>query len=121
MSRSVLIVDDHGGFRAWARQFLEAEGYRVAGEAADGKEAILATNRLQPDLVLLDVHLPDMDGFEVARRLARRDRNGPDVVLISSREAVEFGHRITESGVLGFISKEELSSETLGAMLSGGW
>lgn len=119
VSFSVLVVDDYGGFRAWARAFLEAEGYRVVGEAADGEEAISAVRRLRPDVVLLDVHLPDLDGFEVARRLAG-EPEPPVVVLVSSRELAEFGRRVADSGVHGFISKVELSGETLHAVVSGG-
>ncbi len=118
MSSSVLIVDDHKGFRVWARAFLEAQGYRVVGEAADGAEALSAAGRLRPDVVLLDVHLPDLDGFEVARRVAEVPE-APAVVLVSSRELVEFGRRVAESGVRGFISKVDLSGETLRAVLRG--
>lgn len=70
VSKSVLIVDDHPSFRASARRMLEASGYTVVGEAADGAEAIAAAGALGPDLVLLDVQLPDLNGFEVAERLA---------------------------------------------------
>ncbi len=119
MSFSVFIVDDHNGFRVWARAFLEAQGYRVVGEAADGAEAIIAVGRLRPDVVLLDVHLPDLDGFEVARRIAEA-AEAPAVVLVSSRELVEFGQRVAESGVRGFISKVDLSGESLHDVLSGG-
>ena len=112
----VLIVDDHATFRATARQLLEAEGYEVVGEAADGSSALECVARLRPDVVLLDVQLPDMDGFEVARRL---DRNGarPDIVLTSSRDAVEFGELIHECGSRGFIPKGELSGGRLAALL----
>ena len=119
MIRSVLIVDDHPGFRSWARSFLEAEGYLVVGEAVDGAEAMEAVGRLRPDLVLLDVHLPDVDGFEVASQLARA-REPPAVVLISSREPGEFGTRPAEAEVRGFISKMELTGETLAAVVSEG-
>jgi DNA-binding NarL/FixJ family response regulator len=118
VSSSVLIVDDHKGFRVWARAFLEAQGYRVVGEAADGAEALSAVGRLRPDVVLLDVHLPDVDGFEVARRAAEAPE-APVVVLVSSRELVDFGRRVAESGVRGFISKVDLSGETLRAVLRG--
>jgi DNA-binding NarL/FixJ family response regulator len=118
VSSSVLIVDDHKGFRVWARAFLEAQGYRVVGEAADGAEALSAVGRLRPDVVLLDVHLPDVDGFEVARRAAEAPE-APAVVLVSSRELVDFGRRVAESGVRGFISKVDLSGETLRAVLRG--
>lgn len=119
MSSSVLVVDDHSAFRAWARAFLEAEGYRVVGEAADGAEAIRAVSRLRPEVVLLDVHLPDLDGFEVARQLAD-EPEPPAVVLVSSREFGEFGRRVAGSGARGFISKVELSAERLQALVSEG-
>ena len=112
-------MDDHKEFRVWACAFLEAQGYRVVGEAADGAEAIIAVGRLRPDVVLLDVHLPDLDGFEVARRIAE-PAEAPAVVLVSSRELVEFGQRVAESGVRGFISKVDLSGETLHGVLSAG-
>jgi DNA-binding NarL/FixJ family response regulator len=114
MGRSVLVVDDHPGFRRWARVFLEAEGYQVVGEAADGAAAVREVARLHPDVVLLDVHLPDMDGFEVARRL-NGDR--PVVVLISSRDRGDFGDRVRASGVRGFLAKADLSGPALAAVL----
>lgn len=119
MSSSVLIVDDHDGFRAWAHAVLETEGYRVVGDAASGEEAISAVRRLRPDVVLLDVHLPDLDGFEVAQRLAE-EREPPAVVLVSSRDLEEFGQRVAHSGVRGFISKAELSGRRLHALVPGG-
>ncbi len=82
---TVLIVDDHPSFRSSAHALLEAEGYEIIGEAEDGESAIEAAGRLHRDIVLLDVQLPDIDGFEVARRLTS-DGNGPNVVLVSSRE-----------------------------------
>lgn len=88
----------------------------MVGEAADGATAIAAVTRVRPDLVLLDVHLPDLDGFEVARRLAQFTEP-PAVVLISSREHAEFGRRVAESRVLGFISKVDLTGERLAVMV----
>jgi len=119
MAGSVLIVDDHRGFRVWARQFLETTGYRVSGEAVNGEEAIRATRQLRPSVVLLDIHLPDMDGFEVTRRLLDTDGHRPQVVLISSREQVDFGRRIAQSGAVGFIAKDRLSVGMLSGLLSG--
>ncbi len=75
MALTVLIVDDHPSFRASARVLLEAEGFDVIGEAADGTSGIEEASRLRPDLVLLDVQLPDIDGFDVASRLT--NGNGP--------------------------------------------
>jgi DNA-binding NarL/FixJ family response regulator len=114
--KSVLIVDDHAGFRATARKLLVARGFDVVGEAADGAQALEAATRLRPDIVLLDVQLPDIDGFEIATRL---NSNGyrPDVVLTSSRDAAEFGGLVERSGVRGFIPKAQLSGRKLAALL----
>lgn len=117
MSTSVLIVDDHPSFRASARRMLEASGYAVVGEAADGAAALSAARELGPDLVLLDVQLPDLDGFEVAARLAELG-TGAEVVLTSSRDAAEYGDAVAESPALGFIAKDELSGASI-AELTG--
>lgn len=116
VGRSVLIVDDHGPFRAWARMMLERAGYAVLGDAGDGASAIDAARRTCAELVLLDIRLPDIDGFEVARRLCA-EPTGPVVVLISTREACDYGERIAQSGALGFLSKHELSADALAKLL----
>jgi DNA-binding NarL/FixJ family response regulator len=113
---SVLIVDDHPEFRAVARGLLEAEGYKVAGEAADGASAIDAVARLRPRLVLLDIQLPDMDGFTVADRLAEA-ADPPAVVLISSRDSSSYRRRLAQTSAHGFISKSDLSGATLAALV----
>jgi DNA-binding NarL/FixJ family response regulator len=110
-----LIVDDHQPFRAVARELLERAGYIVAGEAADAAEALAAVAADVPDAVLLDVQLPDSDGFAVARALAAA--NGPAVVLISSREADDYGQRVTSCGARGFIPKSRLSAAAFAALL----
>jgi CheY-like chemotaxis protein len=114
--RTVLIVDDHSGFRSLARELLQAGGFEVVGAVADGAAALAATRALQPEVVLLDIRLPDLDGFEVARRLLA-DGHGATVVLISSREAADYGGRIAASGAVGFIAKAELSAARLQALL----
>jgi CheY-like chemotaxis protein len=116
VSTSVLIVDDHPSFRASARRMLEAGGYLVVGEAADGTAAIAATSELDPDLVLLDVQLPDIDGFEVATRLQGLAR-APQIVLTSSRDGADFGEAVAESPARGFIGKAELSGATLAELI----
>jgi len=108
MATSVVIVDDHAGFRATARLLLEAEGFAVVGEAADGAEALRVVDALAPQVVLLDVCLPDVDGFEVARRLTGR-ANPPCVVMVSSRDGGDFGSLVADCGACGFIAKSELS------------
>jgi DNA-binding NarL/FixJ family response regulator len=113
----VLIVDDHPSFRATARMLLELEGYEVVGEAADGLSAIEETQRLHPDIVLLDVNLPDIDGFHVAARISVGD-GAPAVVLCSSRDSRDFGPLVSRSGARGFISKADLSGEAIQAVLA---
>ena len=114
----MLIIDDHPGFRAQARALLEAAGYEVVGEAADGESGVRVAKDLAPDVVLLDIHLPDITGFEVVRRVAGGPRC-PAIVLISSRDASDYGRRIERSGARGFIAKAELSARKLAAVLAG--
>ena len=109
---TVLIVDDHPSFRAAARLLLEADGWTVVGEAETGTHGLAAARRLRPDLVLLDVNLPDVDGFEVSSRLAD-DADAPAVVLCSSRDAADYGPRVGDSGARGFVHKAELSGDAL--------
>jgi DNA-binding NarL/FixJ family response regulator len=115
MAQTVLIVDDHPTFRRSARLLLEAEGYSVVGEAGDGAAALAAALELAPQVVLLDVQLPDIDGFDVAARLTGRD-DAPLVVLTSSRDGADFGPLVQRSGARGFVPKAELSGERLRAL-----
>jgi DNA-binding NarL/FixJ family response regulator len=116
MAATVLIVDDHPGFRAAARRLLELEGYVVVGEAADGVTAIDAARALRPDFVLLDVQLPDIDGFEVAERMCE-DHDKPAVVLTSSREASDYGPCLDRTPAAGFLPKAELSAAGIADIL----
>ena len=119
MSRpSVLLVDDHAAFRAIARTVLARSGFDVIGEATDGEDALVAAASMRPQIVVLDVRLPGIDGFEVARRLLAGARP-PVVVLVSTSEATDYGKRIGESGAIGFITKSKLSEDTLHAILRG--
>jgi DNA-binding NarL/FixJ family response regulator len=113
---TVLIVDDHPSFRASAQAILTADGFEVIGEAEDGESAIAAAGRLHPDVVLLDVQLPDIDGFEVAKRL-RSNGSGPSVILVSSRDGSDFGPLIESSGACGFVPKSELSGSAVSALI----
>jgi DNA-binding NarL/FixJ family response regulator len=114
--KSILIVDDHPSFRAAARLLLEHEGFDVIGEAVDGASGLAASAALCPDVILLDVNLPDLDGFVVASRICS-DGAAPKVVLTSSRDPREFGPLVLRSGARGFIPKGELSGEALSALL----
>jgi len=115
MARTLLIVDDHAGFRSWAREVLRNEGFGIVGEAAGGAEAIRAVAVLHPEVVLLDVQLPDMNGFEVADLIAPKAK----IVLTSSRDAIDYGSRIAESPAVGFVPKAELTGAALEAILDG--
>jgi DNA-binding NarL/FixJ family response regulator len=115
--QTVLIVDDHAGFRGAARALLEADGFQVVGESATGGEGLAAAERLRPDLVLLDIGLPDLDGIEVAGRLSACPGGGPAVVLTSSRDASDYPPHFEHCGARGFIAKAELSGDAL-AMLA---
>jgi DNA-binding NarL/FixJ family response regulator len=113
---TVLIVDDHDGFRESAQALLEAEGFTVVGGAADGAAALATVQRLRPEVVLLDVQLPDVDGFAVAEQLAAAPAP-PQVVLISSRDAAAYGSRLGAAPVCGFLAKRELSGASLAALV----
>jgi DNA-binding NarL/FixJ family response regulator len=119
MALTALVVDDHRLFRATARMLLESEGFDVVGEAEDGASALSEVARLRPDVVLLDVQLPDATGFDVAK-LVTSKRDGSRVVLVSSRSASEYGELVAECGAVGFIAKDELSGQSLGAALQEG-
>jgi len=112
----VLIVDDHDGFRESARALLEAEGFAVVGCAADGASVLVAVQRLRPQVVLLDIQLPDVDGFAVAEQLAAVP-DPPRVVLISSRDAAAYGARLDAAPACGFLAKRELSGASLAALV----
>jgi DNA-binding NarL/FixJ family response regulator len=114
--KRVLIVDDHQNFRELARRLVEEVGLDVVGEASSGAQALLEDRRLRPDIVLLDIQLPDLDGFAVASSLNSMPA-APTVVLVSTRDASDYGPRVSESGALGFISKAELSAASLAAIL----
>jgi DNA-binding NarL/FixJ family response regulator len=113
---TILIVDDHAAFRAQARALLESEGLEIVGEAADGHSALDAVRRLDPEIVLLDVGLPDIDGFTVAEALASTLRP-PRVVLISSRDLATYAARVASTPVEGFIQKDNLSATALVGVL----
>jgi DNA-binding NarL/FixJ family response regulator len=116
MATTVLIVDDHPSFRASARMLLEAEGFDVVGEAGDGRSGLDAARRLRPDVVLLDIQLPDMNGFEVATGISANG-SPPDVVLISSRAKEDLTDQVEASPARGFIPKSELSGAALEALI----
>jgi DNA-binding NarL/FixJ family response regulator len=114
--RRVLIVDDHASFRSCTRTLLEEEGYDVVGEAADGESAVSLALELEPELVLLDIQLPDIDGFAVAERMLA-DHPRLQIVLVSSRDRSSYGPLIEDSGARGFLGKGDLSRDALERLL----
>jgi CheY-like chemotaxis protein len=114
---AVVIVDDNARFRTRARRVLEAAGYVVLAEAADGATALEAIRRARPDVVLLDVELPDMSGLTVAERLTQAP-GAPAVVLTSVRDPADLGDRVHRCGANGFVPKAALSGAALAAVLS---
>jgi DNA-binding NarL/FixJ family response regulator len=117
MGKTVLVVDDHRGFRERAHELLEAEGFDVVGEAADAASGIEAARTLRPDVVLLDVQLPDLDGVR-ASKLIGPVNGSLAIILISSRDIADLGGALAESPALGFIPKSELSGEALRRLLA---
>jgi DNA-binding NarL/FixJ family response regulator len=114
MRPTAVIVDDHAAFRASAKTLLQDEGFQVIGEAEDGRSGLELARALDPDLVLLDVALPDLSGLEVAERLAE---SRSKIVLVSSRDPLDFGARFRRTSAAGFIPKDNLSAETLKELL----
>ena len=119
MAPRLLIVDDHASFRAFARRLLSLDGFEVVGEAADGAAGLRAARDLRPEVVLLDVQLPDTDGFRVAEALTAMAR-APAVVLVSSRSCDDYGTEVAHSGARGFVAKAELSGDALRRVLGQG-
>jgi len=115
VSPTVLIVDDHPSFRASARAILEADGFSIVGEAEDGASGLTLLRALRPDIVLLDVQLPDMTGFDVCVECG--DLDTTSVVLVSSRDATDYGALIASSGARGFVPKAELSGAAITSLL----
>jgi CheY-like chemotaxis protein len=117
MSKSILIIDDNAGFRASARRALEEEGYLVLAEAADGGAGIETALEMRPDIAIVDIQLPGIDGFEVARQISQA-ASPPAIVLVSSRDRADFGSLVEDSPARGFVAKAELSSKALAELIS---
>lgn len=111
---TLLIVDDHPGFRASARRLLEADGFAVVGDAQDVRTGLAEAARLAPDVVLVDIALPDGDGFELCAALVAA--HDVTVVLTSSRPIAGLLDRVRVSRARGFVPKSDLSGPTIRAL-----
>ena len=114
--RTVLIVDDDPSCREAARIVLAARGFQVVGEAGGAIQGLALARQMRPDAVLLDINLPDGDGFEVADRLSATEQCR--VLLTSSDPAAAPDGLVRSSGAAGFISKENLAGPALTAYLA---
>lgn len=114
--RTVLVVDDHPGFRRTARRLLEGDGFEVVSEAGEAATGLAAARMLEPDIALVDIYLPDSDGFDLTSRLAALAKP-PAVILTSSREQGEFEGLVERSFARGFVPKHELSGDALEDLL----
>ena len=118
VAHTVVIVDDHPSFRASARAILEASKFEIVAEASDGAAALAAVAEHCPDVVLLDVQLPDMTGFEICDLLDEEAGRLPAIVLTSSRDQADYGDLVESSCARGFLPKAELSGEALAALVA---
>ena len=112
----VLVVDDHAGFRGAVRRLLERSGLEVVGEVADGASAIVAARGLLPDIVILDVGLPDTSGFDVAAKLSEQ-RPAPLTILVSSRKGPGDDERALAVGAHAYLDKSDLEADTVDALI----
>jgi DNA-binding NarL/FixJ family response regulator len=117
VGRTVLVVDDHDGFRSEARELLSADGFSVVGEAADCATGLSETRRLKPDVVLLDIGLPDGSGLDLVPRL-RESSPKSQIVLVSARHEADYGGRIIAARAEAFLEKASLREGTLEAVLA---
>ncbi|MET0771495.1 MAG: response regulator transcription factor [Candidatus Limnocylindrales bacterium] len=116
---TVLTIDDQPRFRAVARQLVDSVlGLHAVGDASTGQEGMALARSLRPDVVLLDVNLPDIDGIEVCRQL-RGERPTPTVILVSSDDEHEYAVAARECGAIAFVPKQRLTAGLLQAILSG--
>jgi DNA-binding NarL/FixJ family response regulator len=118
VSKRLLIVDDDPRFRTLIRQVLDGEsGFEVVGEAQHGAAALDAVRQLEPDVVLLDVNLPDTNGFDLAPQLVG-ESGGPAIVMTSSRDEETYEQLAAQAGASAFVSKYDLSPAAISAALA---
>jgi DNA-binding NarL/FixJ family response regulator len=115
---SVLIVDDNASFRAVARALLQAGGFRVIGEADSIAAALTSAAVTRPDVVLLDIGLPDRDGVSACADV-QAVFPAAAIVFCSVRGADQYGDAVARSPAVGFLPKSQLSAEALASIVAG--
>ena len=109
----VLIVDDQLPFREASRMVVEmTDGFAVAGEAGNGEEAVELAQSLRPDLILMDVQMPGIDGLEATRQISQLD-DPPPVVVMSTHESGDYRQTAVAAGAIAFVPKSEFGMEVL--------
>ena len=117
MSIRVLIVDDQALVRAGFRMILESEpGIEIVGEAADGQEALEAARELKPDVVLMDIRMPNLDGLEATRRLNEGASTGPRVLMLTTFDLDEYVYEALRAGASGFLLKDTPPEQLVSAI-----
>ena len=112
----VLLVDDHAEMRMGFRTILEASDIEVAGEATTGREAVAAVERLDPDVVCMDVQMPDMDGIEATRRILGRSGRAPRILIVTTFDRDDYLFAALDAGASGFLLKNAGPEELVNAV-----
>lgn len=112
----VLLVDDHAAMRMGFRTILEASDIEVAGEATTGREAVAAVERLDPDVVCMDVQMPDMDGIEATRRILGRSGRAPRILIVTTFDRDDYLFAALDAGASGFLLKNAGPEELVNAV-----
>jgi DNA-binding NarL/FixJ family response regulator len=117
MSVRVLIADDQALVRAGFKMILEAEPeIEVVGEAADGLTAVLAARETEPDVILMDVRMPNVDGLEATRRLLEGKERGPRILILTTFDLDEYVYEALRAGASGFLLKDTPPEELVEAI-----
>ncbi len=116
MSIRVLIADDQGLVRAGLRQILTSEGFRVVGEAGDGVEVVELSRRARPDVVLMDIRMPNVDGLAATRRILSGPQPRPRVLILTTFDPDEYVYEALRSGASGFLLKDAPEEQLVAAI-----
>ncbi len=116
MSLRVLVVDDQRLVRAGFREILSGEGFDIVGEAADGREAVELAGRLRPDVVLMDIQMPTLNGIEATRQILAQREAGPRVLVLTTFDLDEYVYEALRAGASGFLLKDAPEEQLVAAI-----